>query len=97
MMNLDDTLNIIKISIKENLEINNISANITDNTSIIGNDSPIDSMGLIQLCLTLEEKAEELNFEFDWTTETAMSKSKSMYRSVKTLSEEFLLQYNQKQ
>jgi acyl carrier protein len=97
MMNLDDTLNIIKISIKENLEINNISANITDNTSIIGNDSPIDSMGLIQLCLTLEEKAEELNFEFDWTTETAMSKSKSMYRSVKTLSEEFLLQYNQQQ
>jgi len=96
-MNLDDTLNIIKISIKENLEINNISANITDNTSIIGNDSPIDSMGLIQLCLTLEEKAEELNFEFDWTTETAMSKSKSMYRSVKTLSEEFLLQYNQQQ
>ena len=96
-MNLDDTLKIIKISIKENLEINNISANITDNTSIIGNDSPIDSMGLIQLCLTLEEKAEELNFEFDWTTETAMSKSKSMYRSVKTLSEEFLLQYNQQQ
>ena len=51
-------------------------------------------MGLIQLCLNLEEKAEALNFQFDWTTEHAMSKSKSMFRSVKALSEEFCLQHN---
>ena len=53
-------------------------------------------MGLVQLCLSLEEKAEELGFEFDWTTETAMSRSRGMFRSIESLSEEFLAQYHEK-
>ena len=52
-------------------------------------------MGLVQLCLSLEEKADELGFEFDWT-ETAMSRSRGMFRSVDSLSEEFVSQYNEK-
>ena len=93
-MNVDKAIDIIKDSIRENLELNDQKIEINENTPIIGNDSPIDSMGLIQLCLNLEDKAEALNFEFDWTTEHAMSKSKSMFRSIKSLSEEFCLQYN---
>lgn len=94
MMNVNKAIDIIIDSIKENLEINDQKIEINENTQIVGNNSPIDSMGLIQLCLNLEEKAEALNFEFDWTTEHAMSKSKSMFRSVKALSEEFCLQHN---
>lgn len=96
-MKVDKAINIIKSSIKKNLELNDINIEIDGQTAIIGNDSPIDSMALIQLCLNLEEKAEELNFEFDWTTEHAMSKSKSMFKNVRSLSEEFCLQYNNQQ
>jgi hypothetical protein len=37
----------------------------------------------------LEDLAEDRGFEFDWTSETAMSKSHSMFRSVSALAEEF--------
>ena len=56
---------------------------------LIGGDSIIDSMSLIQICLALEERSLQDNFEFDWTSEAAMSKSRSMFRSVAALAEEF--------
>ena len=46
-------------------------------------------MKLVEVCIKLEDLAEEHGFEFDWTSDSAMSKSRSMYRSVKTLAEEF--------
>ena len=62
-------------------------------TSLIGSDSPIDSMGLVSFCLRLEEISEELGFSFDWSGET-MSKSMSMFRSVGDLAQEFERQKN---
>jgi acyl carrier protein len=95
-MNKDMALEIVTSTIKNDLELNHASSDISTNTPIIGSDSPIDSMGLVQLCLSLEEKAEELGFEFDWTTESAMSRSRGMFRSVESLSDEFVSQYNEK-
>ena len=46
-------------------------------------------IGLVEVCVALEDLADEHGFEFDWTSESAMSKSKSMFRSVATLAEEF--------
>ena len=63
-MDVNKAIDIIIDSIKENLELNDQKVDINQNTEIVGNNSPIDSMGLIQLCLNLEEKAEALNFEF---------------------------------
>ena len=70
-----------------------ISENITKDTPLVGNASLLDSMALVQLCLALEDKAQEIGFEFDWTSETAMSKSKGMYRSITALANEFYRQY----
>ena len=95
-MNKDMALEIVTSTIKNDIELNHNSLDICTTTPIIGSDSPIDSMGLVQLCLSLEEKAEELGFEFDWTTESAMSRSRGMFRSVKSLSDEFVSQYNEK-
>ena len=55
-MNVNKAIDIIIDSIKENLELNDQKVEINENTEIVGNNSPIDSMGLIQLCLNLEEK-----------------------------------------
>lgn len=84
-----DLLTIIKksISIK--------SIDIKKETPLIGGEL-IDSMKLVELCLTLEEKAAVLGFEFDWTSSAAMSKSRGMFRTVGSLIEEFISQFEAK-
>ena len=62
---------------------------VTDNTPLIGDGSVLDSMKLVELCLTLEDFAEEKGFEFDWTSDQAMSRSRSMFRTSGSLASEF--------
>ena len=65
---------------------------ISDDTPLIGGESLLDSMKLVELCLALEDKALELGFEFDWTSDAAMSKSRSMFRTAGSLATEFINQ-----
>ena len=60
---------------------------------LIGGDSLLDSMKLVQICIDLEDIAEDHGFEFDWASEKAMSKSSSMFRTVTSLANEFCNQY----
>ena len=62
---------------------------VTDDTPLIGDGSILDSMKLVELCLTLEDFAEEKGFEFDWTSDQAMSRSRSMFRTAGSLANEF--------
>ena len=62
---------------------------ITEDMQLIGGESLLDSMKLVEVCLELEDLADEHGFEFDWTSEAAMSKSRSMFRNVAALAEEF--------
>tara|TARA_Y200000002_G_scaffold373144_1_gene371825 strand:+ start:21118 stop:21378 length:261 start_codon:yes stop_codon:yes gene_type:complete len=79
------------------IEVKNLveddSINIDPNTPLIGEDSPLDSMNIVNLCLRLEDIASEEGFKFDWSGET-MSKSKSMFKNIASLHEEFLNQKN---
>ena len=72
--------------IREILEDESIE--LDKNTPLIGDDSPLDSMNIVNLCIRLEEISEEQGFNFDWTGET-MSKSKSMFKSIENLANEF--------
>ncbi len=69
---------------------------IKDDTPLIGEYSHMDSMKLVELCLALEDYAGELGFEFDWASEHAMSKSKSMFKNVGSLANEFIAQMSLK-
>ena len=89
IMNLKDSKNIVRACI---VEITDDEIKPTDEMSLIGKDATLDSMKLVELCLALEDKATDLKFEFDWTSETAMSKSRSLFRTVSSLAEEFLAQ-----
>ena len=64
-------------------------AEISEDMQLIGGESLLDSMNLVEVCLLLEDLADEHGFEFDWTSEAAMSRSRSMFRSVSTLAKEF--------
>ena len=85
--------NIIIEEIKILLEDDDVE--LTPDTPLIGGDTALDSMHLVSLCLRLEEISEEQGFEFDWTSETAMSQSRSLFRTIKSLSDEFKRQKSQ--
>ena len=93
-MNLDQAKEIVISVVTEalkNAELED-SIQVTEEMQLIGGESLLDSMGLVGVCLELEDLADEYGFEFDWTSEAAMSKSRSMFRNVSALAEEFASQ-----
>jgi len=68
------------------------SITITEEISLIGGGGLFDSMKLLELCFKLEDKAEELGFEFDWTSDVAMSQSKGLFNTAGSLANEFIRQ-----
>tara|TARA_Y100000590_G_scaffold460164_1_gene618879 strand:- start:186 stop:473 length:288 start_codon:yes stop_codon:yes gene_type:complete len=81
---------------KVSSKINSTKDQVTEATALIGEGSEMDSMKLVELCLDLEDMATKLNFEFDWTSEKAMSKLGSIFMNVGTISTEFIKQYKNK-
>jgi len=65
---------------------------VSEDSSLVGERGVLDSMGLVQVCLRLEELADDQGFSFDWTSEAAMSRSRSIFRSVRSLADEFTRQ-----
>lgn len=72
--------------------LENKQLTVTDDMALIGDVSILDSMKLVELCLALEDKAAEIGFEFDWTSDSAMSRSRSMFRTAGSLAAEFIVQ-----
>ncbi|MEO5669317.1 MAG: hypothetical protein ABIR26_01385 [Ramlibacter sp.] len=73
------------------------SVQVGDDMPLIGGDSLLDSMRLVELCLLLEDIAGEHGFDFDWTSSAAMSRSRSMFRSARALADEFNAQIQARQ
>ena len=69
---------------------------IEESTELIGSSGIIDSLGLVELCLRLEDAALVEGFEFDWTSERAMSRNTSIFRTVGSLSKELGRQKSEK-
>jgi len=69
---------------------------VTEDMPLIGGESVLDSMKLVELCLALEDKAADMGFEFDWTSDAAMSRSRSMFRTAGSLASEFISQMEAK-
>jgi len=76
--------------------LENKSLTVTDDMPLVGGESVLDSMKLVELCLSLEDKAAEIGFEFDWTSDAAMSRSRSMFRTAGSLAAEFISQIKAK-
>ena len=72
------------------------SMSVTDDVPLIGGEGVLDSMKLVELCLALEDMAAEIGFEFDWTSDAAMSRSRSMFRTAGSLAAEFFSQMEAK-
>lgn len=76
-------------------EITGKSREVSVDSPLIGDQSVLDSLDLVDLCLRLEDVARENGFEFDWTSESAMSRTNSIFRSAGTLQQYFDSQKDQ--
>ena len=76
--------------------LENKSLTVTDNMPLIGGESVLDSMKLVELCLALEDMAADMGFEFDWTSDDTMSRTRSMFRTAGALTAEFVIQMESK-
>ena len=85
-MNKEQSIKIVSKAISDILKG---KVEVSEDMQLIGGESLLDSMNLVETCLLLEDVAEKYGFEFDWTSEAAMSRSRSMFRSVSALAEEF--------
>ena len=82
MLSSSDLIDIIKRVLDDQVDVD-------PQSSLIGGDSLIDSMGLVQICIALEERSQSEGFSFDWTSEKAMSSLNSIFKTPETLTEEY--------
>lgn len=85
-MEVDEALKVVVTVIEDALQG---AVDVLPDMQLIGGESLLDSMKLVEVCLALEDAADEYGFEFDWTSDAAMSKSRSMFRTVTSLAAEF--------
>jgi len=61
---------------------------LSEATPLIGAGTDLNSRGLVELLVALEEFSEEkLHVHFDWTSDSAMSASRSVYRTIASLAD----------
>ena len=82
MISSGELISIIKSILEEEADIN-------PQSTLVGGNSLIDSMGLVQICIALEERSQSEGFSFDWTSEKAMSSLNSIFKTPETLAEEY--------
>ena len=81
-MNVEDLIILINQILDEQIELREL-------TPLIGGNSSIDSMNLVQICIALEDKSEEDGFQFDWQSDKAMSSINSIFKNPETLVNEY--------
>jgi hypothetical protein len=64
------------------------ASNLSESTPLLGGKTALNSRGLVELLVALEEFSEEkLHVQFDWTSDSAMSTNRSIYRTVGSLAD----------
>ena len=66
---------------------------VTAATPLIGANRAVDSADLVVLLLAVEDYARDnLGFDWDWTSDSAMSEARSVLRNIGSLSEHLMNQ-----
>jgi hypothetical protein len=81
MVSYDDIVEKVKSLL---VELGDLSAaEISEDTALIGPGATIKSRVIVEILLALEEYAEDdLDTEFDWTSDSAISIERSVFRAV---------------
>jgi len=84
-MNKEEAVQIVIDAVKGYLDDENTEIN--ESTVLLGNNAVVDSIGLVNLIVDIESALSDKGLEITLTSEDAMSRRKSPFRSVETLSD----------
>lgn len=84
-MNKKHIREIVITALNEYLEIQDISTEVNDNSPLLGDMSLLDSMGLVNVIIDIESKFLDKDIEISLTSEKAMSRRNSPFRTVLSL------------
>lgn len=91
-MQLDDATGFIVKTIQDNPSVKN-PEKVAGDSHLVGENAILDSAGLLELLLELEELAEEkFDSTFEWENDSAFSSKRSVFRTPTTLAEFFIVQ-----
>jgi acyl carrier protein len=90
-MKLNEIKEILTDTINEYFEGQDIEDKATEKTVLFGKDAILDSMGLVNVIIDIESRFLDENIEISLTSEQAMSRRNSPFRTVTTLAE-FILE-----
>ena len=79
--------NIILSAIKDYFEINGIKENASDDTVLFGINSSFDSLGFVNIIVDIENRLKEEQYDVTLTSEKAMSRKNSPFKSVQSLAD----------
>jgi acyl carrier protein len=94
-VNKEAIMEIVLMVIGDYLKTQDIEDNLTPETRLLGNDSILDSIGLVNIVVDLETEFLDRGFEISLTSEKAMSRTKSPFRTAMALSEFIYEQINE--
>src|SRR6478672_2266321 len=87
--NSDTSIEQVIIEAVSERRVDECDDELTLATPLLGQGRVLDSTALVEVCIFLEDLAIDLGFEFDWTSESAMSRGRSSFRTIGSLIEEF--------
>ena len=86
-MEFDAILVIIIKSCQSYFEDNEQIVDVDANTTLFGENSELDSMGLVNVVVDIESRLLDEGYEISLTSEKAMSRKNSPFRTITTLAE----------
>jgi len=84
-MDKNQITEIVTNTIKDYLETQNIRIEINSNSALIGDNSLLDSMGLVNVIIDIESQFLDKDIEISLISEKAMSRKNSPFRTVSSL------------
>lgn len=86
-MKKEDIQELLLAVIKDYYETQTINIEVTKDTPLFGGNSELDSIGLVNVIIDTESRFLDNDIEISLTSESAMSRSKSPFRTIETLAE----------
>ena len=86
-MKKEKTLNMIIAVLNDYFETQEMNEKATKNTALFGKDAVLDSMGLVNVIIDIESRFLDEDVEISLTSESAMSRRNSPFRTVDTLAD----------
>ena len=86
-MTKEQVINSINNILNDYFETQELSEKATHETALFGKDSVLDSMGLVNIIIDIESYFLDEDIEISLTSEKAMSRRNSPFRTVTTLSD----------